>query len=98
MKVITEDENGNARELYRKIETKESLKPCPFCGAPAELWEFEPTPDYFQKVVMCSNSGDEEENQEGCPMDMPPSGFYCETKRSAISIWNARDGECSDKH
>ncbi len=83
-----------AREMYRKIQGWDAtLERCPFCGSKAELWECEPTPNYFQKVVMCSNDGGHEE-YEGerleCPMYMPSGGFYKATKIDARNVWNQR--------
>ena len=66
-----------------------TLEPCPFCGHPAELWEHTVNGDQYQKVAMCSNPGDED-TADGCPMIMPPEGFYKATKREAINVWNAR--------
>ena len=82
------------REMYKKLETSKHIEPCPFCGYPAELWEYEPVPGHFQKVVMCTNldnqGEDEDKDDCGCPMYMPPNGFYKATKREAILIWNNR--------
>jgi hypothetical protein len=81
------------RELYKKITGYDGeLKPCPFCGEHAELWEFSPSDELFQKVAMCSNSSDEnaEPPIEGCPMYMSTPGFHKGTKREAISAWNKR--------
>lgn len=80
------------REMYRPIKNwNESLESCPFCGCKAEMWEYEPTPSVYQKVVMCSNDGDNDENIEPCPMYMPPEGFYKDTKAKARKIWNTRN-------
>ena len=83
-----------ARDMYRRIEGWDAtLEPCPFCGSPAEMWEYEPSPNHYQKVVMCSNNGEAEE-YEGerleCPMYMPSDGFYKATKNEARNIWNTR--------
>lgn len=80
-----------AREEYSKITGWDAvLESCPFCGSPAEMWEYSPNDDYYQKVVMCSNSGDEDKGTEECPMYIPPSGFYRATKLEAMKIWNTR--------
>lgn len=79
------------REMYRKISGWDAtLEPCPFCGSAAELWEYSPSEDHHQKVVMCSNNGDEDADTEECPMFMPPDGFYRATKSEARDIWNTR--------
>ena len=80
-------------ELYTKIVGHDDkLKPCPFCGEPAELWEYKPNPYLIQKVAMCSNRSDENENppREGCPMYMSPDEFHKPTKHEAIAVWNKR--------
>lgn len=79
------------RELYKPIPSWDAeLKACPFCGSPAEMWEYEPTENHFQKVAMCGNDGDEDEGIEPCPMYMPPEGFYRDTKKNAAEAWNRR--------
>jgi hypothetical protein len=84
-----------AREMYRKAKSLNiKILPCPFCGSESELWEYSPNDDHHQKVVMCSNAGDDEDQEdEGCPMYMPPEGFYMATKREAVAIWNKRDSQ-----
>lgn len=79
------------RDLYRRIEGHDRLLlACPFCGSRAEMWEYEPTENHFQKVAMCSNGGDEDRDIEPCPMYMPPEGFYKATKQEAKRAWNQR--------
>lgn len=77
-------------EMYTKILNAGELRPCPFCGHRADLWEYSPNKETFQKVVMCSNGGDEDEDVEPCPMYMPPEGFYKARKSEAEAIWNHR--------
>jgi hypothetical protein len=78
------------REMYRKIDGwDDRLERCPFCGYAAEMWEYEPTPEHYQKVVMCANGGDGQDEPE-CPMYMPPEGFYRATKVDAAEAWNKR--------
>jgi Lar family restriction alleviation protein len=83
-------------EEYTKIHGyDDKLKPCPFCGSPAELWQFTLNDINFQKVVMCSNTSDEnaEPPEEGCPMYMSTSEFHKATKKEAIEAWNKRPDE-----
>ena len=70
------------RELYRPAKANRKICNCPFCGSEGQLWEYEPEPENFQKVVMCSD--------EECPMYMPPEGFYFAMKSDAIDAWNTR--------
>ena len=71
------------RERYKKIEGwGQALKPCPFCGTHAEMWEYE--------SGLCGNKGDEDGEVECCPMYMPPDGFYKATKLEAMNLWNTR--------
>ena len=79
------------REEYKKLDSVSyfHIKKCPFCGSPAELWEHQLANGTYRKVVMCSNGGDGLDD-EGCPMYMPPDGFYQATKLAAIDIWNNR--------
>lgn len=80
-----------SREMYHRVNGWDrKLELCPFCGSPAEMWEYEPIPGTYQKVAMCSNNGDENNDVEPCPMDMPPEGFYRSTKADAAEIWNRR--------
>ena len=81
------------KELYTKIDgCDDRLKACPFCGSPAELWEYTPNEFMVQKVAMCSNGSDEnaEPEIEGCPMYMSTNEFHKSTKREAIEAWNKR--------
>ena len=78
------------REEFKKIEGWDyTMEPCPFCGSPAELWEHQLDDGAYRKVVMCSNGGDGLDD-EGCPMYMPPEGFYKATKIEALVAWNTR--------
>lgn len=78
------------KDSFKKIDSWESkLKPCPFCGSTAEMWEYKAGGDIYQKVTMCSNAGDGSAGDE-CPMYLPPRGFYKSTKREAMEIWNTR--------
>ena len=81
-----------SKEEFLKLKSLAKLKPCPYCGSPNELWQHEPGTGYAQKVVMCSNSGNEDNDIEPCPMNMPPEGFYMATRREAIKIANTRQG------
>ena len=67
---------------YTEIGFSGDIKPCPFCGTPAYLNNYEAEENYHRKVVMCSN--------EDCPMDTPPNGFYRSTKIEAVETWNMR--------
>lgn len=79
------------REMYHRVTGwDKKLERCPFCGSNAEMWEYEPTSNHYQKVVMCSNGGDEDNDIEPCPMYMPPEGFYRDTKANALKTWNTR--------
>lgn len=79
------------REQYYRINGWDAtLEPCPFCGSPAEMWEYSPHDDCHQKVAMCSNGGDEDNGTDECPMYMPPQGFYKATKLEARNTWNTR--------
>ena len=78
------------KEEFLQLKTNESIKPCPYCGAENELWQHDAGHGHAQKVVMCSNSGDEDNGIEPCPMNMPPEGFYMATKREAIKAANSR--------
>ena len=83
------------RELYTKIDGyDDQIKPCPFCGSPAELWEYSPIDLVYKKVVMCTNSSDEnaEPPKEGCPLYMSAGEFHKSTKIEAINAWNKRHG------
>lgn len=67
------------------------FEPCPCCASEPELWQFSEV-DGASKVVMCSNgtafgpqSGIAD---EGCPLYMPPQGFYRATIREAAAYWN----------
>ena len=83
-------------ELYTEIEwTGVKIKECPFCGSAGQLYQYKAGPNVYQKVVMCTNGGSDDENGE-CPMYMPPEGFYCATKKEAIQRWNKRAN--SDEH
>ena len=83
------------REIYKKIDGHDHLLfPCPFCGSPAELWEYDPSDEILvTKVVMCTKTSDENETPEriGCPLsEVGIVGFHKPTKREAIKAWNAR--------
>ena len=83
-------------ELYTEIEwTGVKIKECPFCGSAGQLYQYKAGPNVYQKVVMCTNDGGDDENGE-CPMYMPPDGFYRATKKEAIEKWNHRAN--SDEH
>lgn len=78
------------KEEYTKIEGWDrKMGMAPLCGSPAELWEHKLENGTYRKVVMCSNGGDGLDD-EGCPMYMPPEGFYKATKVEALSTWNTR--------
>jgi|GEM_PF-2300969 len=85
------------KEEFKKIgdETHYHMERCPFCGNQAELWEHQLNESAYRKVVMCSNGGDGL-NDEGCPMYMPPEGFYRATKTDALNAWNMRNGTYHD--
>lgn len=73
---------GMRYPFYNKIHC-DRIKPCPFCGAAADIYDYKfSETSFFKKVVCCSN--------EDCPMDMPSEGFYRPTKREALAEWNRR--------
>lgn len=60
------------------------LKPCPFCGAKAELWKDLAPRTFGQKfryMITCT---------EYCCGVHPQTGWYSVAKR-AISVWNHRE-------
>lgn len=65
------------------------IKPCPFCGADGEAQEYHVGQGVYQKLICCTNSGDEDGLDE-CPMYIPNQGFYKSTLREAANAWNAR--------
>lgn len=77
--------------IYHKVEL---LKPCPFCGYPAELNQY--TIDcgydrqYIRVLVCCTNSGKDSEDKEECPLYIPAHGFYQRSIEDAICAWNRR--------
>ena len=82
------------RDTYTKIDGyDDKIKPCPFCGSPSQLWEYSPNESIHQKVVMCTNSSDEnaEPTKEGCPLYMSADEFHKSTKTEAIAAWNKRE-------
>lgn len=87
---VLDRDSDMGKSEFTKIEGNHSLKPCPFCGHDAELWDHEISEGIFVKVAMCTNSGDGF-GYQNCPMYMPNEGFYKSTKREAITIWNTRD-------
>lgn len=81
------------KDIYQKVEGFDhKLKPCPFCGHHAELWDLQRSEKVFVKVAMCSNNG-EGFGDDDCPMYMPNEGFYKARKREAIEVWNTRSPE-----
>lgn len=74
---------------FRTIETNEELLPCPFCGSEAELVEFKVGPDWFRKLVCCTNHGGFDGHNE-CQLYLPSTAAYRSTKREAIDCWNTR--------
>lgn len=70
------------KEEYTKIKGWDAtLEPCPFCGSPAELWEFTLAGN-SSKSAMCSN--------EECEMYMSNNDFHKSTKNEARNAWNKR--------
>lgn len=83
------------RDDYKRLETDAHMEACPCCGDKAELWQYsENVTAPTQKLVCCSHKeaiGPQEEDSlvgSGCPLYMPPNGFYCATQREAIKYWN----------
>jgi hypothetical protein len=80
---------------YKRLEIPPgvTLRPCPVCGADAELWQFSKSETAAtNKLGMCSN-GDAIGPQdglvnEGCLLFMPPEGFYQATIREGVRFWN----------
>ena len=73
------------REEFKKVEGwDKTLEPCPFCGNGAEMWEYISNENMHQKVVCCSESGDEFGGE--CPMYLPSDGFYKSTKNEARNV------------
>lgn len=80
---------------YKRLEIPlgVTLRPCPVCGADAELWQFsksETAPT--NKLGMCSNGDAIGPQQglvmEGCLLFMPPEEFYQATIREGVKFWN----------
>lgn len=80
---------------YKRLEIPAgvTLRPCPACGADAELWQYsksETSPT--NKIGMCSNGTAIGPQQglvhEGCLLFMPPDEFYQATIREAVKFWN----------
>ena len=84
---VLRDHLAISREEFKKIETNSNLTPCPLCGSTAELWERDQG-GHFQKAVMCSRAGDDDEDD--CMLYLPPEPFYSATKREAIEYWEGR--------
>ena len=87
---------SNPDELYECLVEAGAfdveVKTCSVCGSAPALWQFTESGGTFSKAVMCSNGdavADPEDIQDdGCPMYMPPRGFYKATRREAIKYWN----------
>lgn len=69
---------GGLRE--GKMSNTEKLKPCPFCGERAEVFEFDHGSRF---IVECENPN----------CDVHPYTSIHETKQDAISAWNKRTGD-----
>lgn len=65
------------KELAMAIDTK-AVKPCPFCGQPPEVEEFETRPGH---MIQCMT--------DGC---VGPHCSYI-TWASALAVWNRRAGD-----
>jgi hypothetical protein len=83
------------RDDYKQLSTPDGLEACPCCGSAAELWRYsEHVTSPTQTVACCSNQdaigpqADDSPFGCGCPLYMPPNGFYCATQREAVKYWN----------
>jgi len=83
------------KDDYKQLPTPEGLEACPCCGSPAELWRYSEDITSPTQTVVCCSRGDAIGPQEedglagaGCPLYMPPNGFYCATQREAVKYWN----------
>lgn len=83
-KVINKSENeGDEMEEIRCVG---ELKPCPFCGGSAYIWECEPRIHRFKDYRFCVACGD-------CEMLFgfdPDYGGVFGTKEEATEKWNNR--------
>lgn len=88
-KKVTNAANLGQPEDFRMIEDHKPTNDCPVCHGKTSLWQRRRAgTDIWDSAVMCE-SLDEEEFGE-CPLYLAPEGFYCETKRQAIELWNRR--------
>lgn len=63
------------------IPDEPELKPCPWCGSPAELRKNDA---YFW--VWCGHP----DTQNGYGCEVSPSGPCCTTEAEAVAVWNRR--------
>lgn len=70
------NENGDY-EITANIEATPSLKPCPFCGAPARLWKWGMG---AHTVVECTNYD----------VDIHRVSVQGDTEAEAVDAWNRR--------
>lgn len=77
-------------EFFRSCrDTEIVLAPCPICGSASELWERKNRhEDMAVKVVICTNREPLGTIEEGCPLLMPPEGFYRSAPQEAADVWN----------
>lgn len=79
---------------YTSIPTPEGVTfaACPCCGSTPSLWQYIENDESASKAVMCDNGtafGPQSGlTDEGCPLNMPPQGFYRATIREAVNYWN----------
>lgn len=76
----------------------QQLASCPLCGSPSEMWER--AEDGTAAKAVCCSHGDPLASMpndglvsSGCPLYMPPEGFYCATYREAAKTWNGAAAE-----
>lgn len=79
---------------YTHIPTPEgiALDLCPCCGSKADVWQYIEEDESASKAAMCTNGAafgpQDGAADEGCPLNMPPQGFYRATIREAVAYWN----------
>lgn len=86
---------------FKMIESAlhgQALTACPLCGSHSEMWE-RAEDGTAAKAVCCSHGDplacmpDDGIVSGGCPLYMPPEGFYRATYREAAKTWNAAAAE-----
>ena len=81
-------------DTYEKVRDplKRYIARCPVCGSDAALWTRE-LGGNVTVAVMCSSNQpigpQEDDGYYGCPLCIPPEGFYKARKGDAVAYWNA---------